>query len=398
MQGETFNLKRLAVLGGGRWARVVVGVLHQIVPPDVFIRVYTPHNAAAMRKWAAERHLENVTVLDFEPDFSQRDTADVAVVANAAHGHMAMARRAVDAGVPTLVEKPLALTAADASEIVELAQRNHVLLASSRVLLFARYIHEFGRLIEGLEAIESVHIAWVDPADETRYGEIKRFEPEVVLSHDLLPHVLPVLKLLVGGSNTLTDVALNHGGSQTEIRMQAGNIPCTLSLARNGSARRRVITVRTAQHSFTLDFSQEPGQIAAPGRSYAGDPLWNVEPRPLASMLQCFLNCVATGKIDERLSARTAIAECRFSDEVLSVYLQRQGEWLAARSGQPMDDGIRYALVETLTWHDRTRSLGDDLILPIWTAMNTRDHSAIREAFARGDRDSVVRMLREGIA
>jgi hypothetical protein len=58
-----------------------------------------------------------------------------AAVANAAHNHMMTAMRAIHARFPTLVEKPLALTEADASEIVALAERNW---ATSRVPLLPK--------------------------------------------------------------------------------------------------------------------------------------------------------------------------------------------------------------------------------------------------------------------
>jgi predicted dehydrogenase len=291
----------------------------------------------------------------------------------------------------------MALTEVDAAEIVALAERNNALLASSRILLFSRYITEFGRLVAGLSKIESIHVIWSDPADEPRHGETKRFDPALTLPQDLLPHLLPILNLLAIGAHTLTEVVLNEGGARVEIRMQAGNLPCVLSLGRNASARRRVIVVRTAEDSLTLDFSREPGHITIGGRSCNGDPFWDVAPRPLASMLQCFLSGITEEKIDERLSAKRAIAECRFSDQVLGIYLQRQGEWLAARSGQPIDDGIRYALVETLARHDRTRFLGDEILLPIWKSMNRRDHTVF-EALARGDMSAAIRILLEGIA
>jgi predicted dehydrogenase len=397
MKGEAFNPKQIAVLGGGRWARVIIGELRQIVAQEARISIYSPSNAPAMREWTIERRLENVEVLDVQPDFYNRDVADVAIIANAAHDHIAAARRAIDAGVATLVEKPMAPTEVEADEIVALAQRNHALLASSRILLFARYITEFGRLVAGLGEIESIDVTWADPADEARHGETKRFDPALTLPQDLLPHLLPILNMLTNGAHTLTEIALNDGGARVEIWMQAGNIPCILSLGRNAPARRRVVMVRTAQTSLALDFSREPGHVSMGGKSCNGDPLWDVEPRPLASMLQCFLGGVAAEKIDERLSARRVIAECRFSDQVLAIYLQQQGEWLAARSGQPIDDGIRYALAETLARHDRTLALGDEIILPVWTSMHTREY-AVFEALARGDRGDVIKVLVEGIA
>jgi predicted dehydrogenase len=397
MKGETFGPKQIAVVGGGRWARVIISELCPIVAQDARIRVYSPNNAPEMRNWTTDRHLENVEVLDFQPDFRNRDAADIAIIANAANDHVAMAARAISAGVATLVEKPMALTEVDAREIVALAERNNALLASSRVLLFARYVIDFGRLVAGLNEIRGVHVIWADPAAEPRYGETKRFDPALTLPQDVLPHLLPILNLLTTGIHTLTEVVVNDGGARVEIRMQAGNVPCVLSLGRNAPARRRVIMVQAAEESFTLDFSQEPGQITIAGTSRNGDPLWDVEPRPLASMLQCFLSGVAEGTIDGRLVAKPVIAECRFADQVLAIYLQRQGEWLAARLGRPIDDGIRYALAETLAGHDRTRLLDDEIILSIWKSMNMRDQ-AVFEALTRGDRSAAIRMLLEGIA
>jgi|tagenome__1003787_1003787.scaffolds.fasta_scaffold20989025_8 predicted dehydrogenase len=397
MRGETFNLRRLAVVGGGRWARVVIGVLHGIVPRDVRIRVHTPHNGSAMQRWAADRYGERVDVVDALPDFRDHDSADAVIIANAAQDHIATAGRAIRAGIPTLVEKPLALTEAEANEIVGLAESGQVLLASSRVPLFSRYIPAFARLVAS-ERIASVHFTWADARDESRYGQPKQFDPGLPLFNDVLPHILPILGMLLNGAHTLTGIALEDGGSQTELRLQAGDVPCTLSLTRNAPSRRRIVEAQTPGQPFILDFSEEPGQICSGGQTYVGDLFWNREPRPLASMLQCFLSCVAEGKVDERLSARRAIAECRLADEVLPVYLLRQEEWLTARVGQPIDDGIRYLLAEILARHDRKLPRGDDVIVPIWTAMNARGAAAVRKVFEGGDLHALVKTLLEGIA
>jgi predicted dehydrogenase len=396
MKGEAFNPKRIAVLGGGRWARVIISELRPMVGQDTRISIYSPTNAPAMRRWTTERHLENVDVLDVQPDFRSRDAPEIAIVANAADDHKATATRAINAGVATLVEKPMALTEVDACEIVTLAERNNALLASSRVLLFARYITEFSRLVTGLGGIGGIHVSWADPAGEPRYGEAKRFDPALTLPQDVLPHLLPILNLLTTGAHRLTEVIVDDGGARVEIRMQAGNVPCVLSFGRNAPARRRFIEVQAAEDSATLDFSWEPGQVTVGGKNCNGDPLWDVEPRPLASMLQCFLTGVAKGKIDERLSPKRVIAECRFSDQVLAIYLQKQGEWLAAQQGRPIDNGILYALAEILARHDRTRLLGEEVILPIWTSMNAGDRT-IFEALARGDRNAWIRMSLDGI-
>ena len=53
------SIKRLLVnniiiMGGGRWARVIIKVLHDIVDPSVNISIYTPNNHLNMNKWVAK--------------------------------------------------------------------------------------------------------------------------------------------------------------------------------------------------------------------------------------------------------------------------------------------------------------------------------------------------------
>ena len=363
------------------------------------ISIYSPTNASAMRRWATERRLEDVEVLDVQPDFYSRDAVDIAIVTNAADDHLATATRAINAGVATLVEKPMALTEVDAAEIVALAERNNALLASSRVLLFARYVTAFGRLIVGLSEIGGIHVIWDDPAGEPRYGETERFDPALTLPQDVLPHVLPILNLLgTIGAQRLSEVIVDDGGSRVEIRMQAGNVPCVLSLGRNAPTRRDASSrLQTSEDSFALISPGSPDKSLMEDRVVTAIRSGMSDPRPLASMLQCFLRGVANGKIEERLSAKPVIAECRFSDQVLAIYLQKQGEWLAARKRRLIDDGIRYALAETLARHDRARLLGDETISSIWTSMNAKDHTFF-DALTRGDRHATIRMLLEGIA
>ena len=92
MKDGVFNLRRLALVGGGRWARVLISVLHEILPPDARILVVTLGNGAAMRKWSTERYPDRIEVRDFLPD--ARGEFDAVIVANAARGHAEAALRA----------------------------------------------------------------------------------------------------------------------------------------------------------------------------------------------------------------------------------------------------------------------------------------------------------------
>jgi predicted dehydrogenase len=384
--------QRLAVIGGGRWARVLAGVLLEIAP-DARIWARTPGNAAAMREWSRNSCYGRIEVFESLREF-RRDGLDAVIVANAARDHARVACEFLGAGIATLVEKPLALSEADARDMTTLAERNNVLLAASRVPLFARYIDAFALAVAGSRPVRKVRIAWTDPKAETRYGEVKQYDPGVVVFCDMLPHLLPILRRLFGRPMAFVDIAMAEGGMRAEIQGSVGDIPCTLSLARNADGRRRSVDVETANGTLQLDFSQEPGRIIAGGLERDGDPAWNSEPRPLALMLRSFLTCAAEGRRDERLSAASAVEDCRIADQARPIYDALQVEWLVARLGHPLDDTIRYSVAEILAVHDRETSLADSVVAPIWSFMSELGAGAVRNMIARPEhRAAAVRTL-----
>src|SRR5688572_25945732 len=104
--------QRIAVIGGGRWARAIVGSL-VLLPDDAHITVHTRSSAAAMNEWVRSRDLTaHVTVTTAQPAFAAGEAPNAIIVANAASDHERAALRALDSGIPVLVEKPVALTAA----------------------------------------------------------------------------------------------------------------------------------------------------------------------------------------------------------------------------------------------------------------------------------------------
>src|SRR5690349_5406305 len=104
------RLQRIAIAGGGRWARVHATVLLAATPPDVRIVIHTPRNASGMRQWALERDPIRLSVADGALDFAPGHLPDAVIVANAAADHANCAARSIAAGIPTLVEKPLSLS------------------------------------------------------------------------------------------------------------------------------------------------------------------------------------------------------------------------------------------------------------------------------------------------
>jgi predicted dehydrogenase len=115
------------------------------------------------------------------------DSCDAAIVAVSAVEHYEVARRALEAGLDVLVEKPIAATLAEADALVDLAER-------------------------GGRVLQVGHQEWFNAAlrvvrqqiDRPRFGEIHRMGPfpergtDVDVVRDLMIHDIEILQQLLG--------------------------------------------------------------------------------------------------------------------------------------------------------------------------------------------------------
>jgi predicted dehydrogenase len=296
----------VAVVGGGRWARVLLDVLAGLLPPAVPLSAHSRSNAAGMAQWARARGLEGrLTVEDGAP------SAAAVLVANLARDHERAAVAALKSGAFVFLEKPLAPDAAGAERIVAAGGR----LAASQVFRWAGYVDRFARRCAQAGPLESVSVQWTAPAGEVRHGEPVRLDPALTAAADVLPHVCALVEALAGTAPTRLRSAAREGGVE-RLALDAGALPVDVRLQRAGSARRRLVEARAGGALLTLDFSTEPGFITGPGgEQEEADPSWSTRPRPLAAMLGAFLAWAGGGPKDPRLEPAAQLQACRLADE-----------------------------------------------------------------------------------
>ncbi|RLL67063.1 oxidoreductase [Streptomyces sp. Z26] len=99
------------------------------------------------------------TVAHADELFARADALDLVVIASPNRTHVPLARRALDAGLPVVVDKPLAATAAEADELAALADARGLLLS---VFQNRRWDNDF----------RTVHAL----LDDGALGEVRRFE------------------------------------------------------------------------------------------------------------------------------------------------------------------------------------------------------------------------------
>ncbi len=347
----------VVVMGGGRWARVYIDVLLELLPVNCRIIVYTPRNSAAMVDWIIGKKAgSRVIVSNSLPVFHEQESK-VVIVVNAVADHEKSMAWAISQGAAVLVEKPLTLSSSVASRLINQAEQRGIYLAAAHVFLFTEYCEIFKNSIQMLDKISSIDVVWEDAALEVRHGEVKSFDPGVRIFEDCLPHVLSILEMLNPGEYPrLVRTELLRGGAQLDIVLSSAHCRYKFRLVRNGTTRRRVITVRGKDEFFTLDFSQEPATIMnRSGKVYP--PLdWTATQKPLSCMLEAFLDAASGGSRDLRLATVVGLRAVRLSELIFPLYHTAQTKWLAKMLLEvgENDKDVRYALREVALLGART--------------------------------------------
>jgi predicted dehydrogenase len=359
---------QISIVGGSRWARTIATVLCSLPSRSDRVVIHTMHNAPNIAAWVEGLRLgDQLRTATAWPDFNaKQDRPDTVIIVNRAGDHFAAALPALRAGVPTLVEKPMALPQNKIVGLIEAAEAKATLLAGSNVFLFARYFEAFTELIATLGRPHHLSFAWADGVADMRRGEVKSYDAAVTLFDDTLPHIVPMLGSLKFGDLSLDTVAVRRGGAELTIEARLDGCSVALSLARDASGRQRLIEIETDGGTATLDFSNEPGIIRTPGVTRNGDQSWNSAPRPLATMLTAFLAAVEGQPLDARLSPAHAIAAGSFASAVRERYVAHQIQWLEQRLGEPLDAPLRYALKELAG--DGRRA---EVLAGTWSAMDS---------------------------
>jgi len=137
---------------------------------------------------------------------------DLVVIATPVGSHFALAREAIACAKHVLVEKPLTQTAAEAEELIDLSERQGVLLAVDHTFLFTPAVEKMKELIDAgglgrINFIDSVRI---------NLGLIRQ---EISVIWDLAPHDLSIIDYLLGRTpqRVIATGASHLSGGQVDV-------------------------------------------------------------------------------------------------------------------------------------------------------------------------------------
>ena len=126
----------LVIIGGGRWARVYIETVIKMLPSDTLISIHSEKNVKGMNVWAEKSCLQNrLKISNKLPDL-KKNKNNAVIISNAAKDHAHFVKWGIEKKAKILVEKPLALNFKIASQLVELAKKDNIYLASAHVFIF----------------------------------------------------------------------------------------------------------------------------------------------------------------------------------------------------------------------------------------------------------------------
>jgi len=283
----------VAIIGGGRWGRVILSVLATSDLPVDRITLVTTHNAALAQNLVSQ--LASNHPIRIVSELS--DSASVAIIANAARSHGETARNLIARGAHLLIEKPVVLTLPEARQLLSLARAARTILLAGLSYRFCSYLRNFARRIVPPRPITGFDLHWSDPAGEIRYGEQKVYDATINVADDVMPHVWAILSVLFPQAVfAVTSCTTARGGKSATFTLSAGGMKGSVTLERDSDRRRRMIQLSAPA---SLDFSVEPGTMTIGAETMTADDDWANSPGPLARQLRYFLECVEDGKTAE---------------------------------------------------------------------------------------------------
>jgi predicted dehydrogenase len=137
----------------------------------------------------------NAATTDRFDDLLEDSSVQAVVIATPVSTHYDLARRALSAGKHVFVEKPPALTGAEADELVALAEEQELVLLPGHLLLYHPAVAKLGELIESGELGEILYIY----GNRQNLGQIRKDENAL---WSLGAHDLSVILHLVGEEPT----------------------------------------------------------------------------------------------------------------------------------------------------------------------------------------------------
>jgi predicted dehydrogenase len=116
---------------------------------------------------------------------------DAIVVATAVNCHFSLAKASLTAGKHTFIEKPMALSSAECEELIDIAQRNGLVLMVGHTFLYSPAVRKIKEIVELGDIGEIRYIC-------ARRLNLGLFQKDINVAWDLAPHDISIALYIMG--------------------------------------------------------------------------------------------------------------------------------------------------------------------------------------------------------
>src|SRR3981081_1210654 len=245
------------------------------------------------------------------------ELVDAASIATPTSTHYEVAKPLLDRGKHLLIEKPITENTAHASQLAEIAARDHLILQVG-------HVERFNPVLSALES-RLTHPRFIEAHRLSPYPD-RSTDIGVVL--DLMIHDLEIILHLVRSPVQNIDAVgvpvLSRGEdiANARIRFENGCV-ANLTSSRISPERMRKIRVFQEDAYLSLDYQNQSGEIyrRADGR-IAREKVQIEREEPLKRQLLSFIECASTGRAP-RVSGFQATAALELAVEITKRIGQR---------------------------------------------------------------------------
>jgi len=128
--------------------------------------------------------------LDFQRMLETEDL-DAVAIATAVRHHYPMAKASLSAGKHTLIEKPMAASAAQCEELIDLARKQGVVLMVGHTFLYSQAVQKIKNIVDWGDIGEIRYIA-------ARRLNLGLYQKDINVAWDLAPHDLSIILHIMG--------------------------------------------------------------------------------------------------------------------------------------------------------------------------------------------------------
>lgn len=189
---------RMGVVGCGYWGPNLIRNFSAL--PDCELGVVCDSEEARLAHMA-RLYPGAETTADFDHMLNGANL-DAIAVATPVRFHHAMAKASLEAGKHTFIEKPMAMSTAECDELIELAERNGLILMVGHTFLYSSPVRYIKNIIDNgdIGAIQYM---------SSRRLNLGLYQKDINVAWDLAPHDISIILYLMGDA----PVSVNCQGS-----------------------------------------------------------------------------------------------------------------------------------------------------------------------------------------